>query len=128
MTEIRKVGNFDNQGGQRVVEDVMVDLKKSIAYFIAEENRDHLREWDLEEFAAAIYLLAIMAELLDFSCGIKPSTVRRWQDIYLPLYDERYPEVDTPDLLRANIVEAFDHLEAVARLRPPFDWHRKEQD
>jgi hypothetical protein len=127
MTFTRKVGNFDNDAGAWILSGVILDLKKSIAYFLAEENRRDLRELWIEEFAAAIDLLAIMGEYAEGGPDVKLSTVQHWREIYFPIFDQEYFIPDEPDPLREAIVNAFDRLEAIAKLRPPYNWKHEEE-
>jgi hypothetical protein len=128
MTEVREVGNFENPAGSWLLQDTILDLRKSIAFFLAEENRARFAEWDIEEFAAAIDLMSLLGERSEFGPGIVATTVQRWRELYFPLYDQRYPNLtNSRDPLRDNISKVFDRLEALAALHPPHRWGSKEQ-
>jgi hypothetical protein len=118
MNRIQKVGNFDNPGGVRVLEQTRLGLHKSVIYFLSEEKRFELREWYLEDFAAAIYLLAVLVEHFEVMPGMEAAEVRRWREVYFSIYDAHYSSGE----LRNNIMDAFTRLEEVTERRPPSSW------
>src|SRR5579871_4897950 len=128
MTNVKAVGNFETPAGDRLLQDTILDLRKSIAFFLAEERRVDFAEWDLQEFAAAIDLLALLGERNKFGPGVEAATVQQWRELYLPLYDQRYPANNQPNPLRENIGKAFDRLETLATLNPPDYWWRKDKN
>lgn len=119
------VDNFETPGGSEVMRKTMRDLHKTIAYYLREGNLADLQEWNLEEFAAAVYLLTILAERSPLHLYVTVSEVQRWRELYFPMYDARYhytPDGPASNELRANILDAFMRLEAVAALHPKQWW------
>lgn len=123
--KIRKVGNFETPGGSMLLYWTTLDVHRAITYFLAEENRAKSREWHLDELAAAIAMLALLAEQSSQSIGIRVATVRGWREIFFTLYDERYDvsSENNADPLRNHISAAFARLEAVTELHPPSHWN-----
>lgn len=135
MTHIRRVGNFDNNGGRNVLEEITTDLKQAIAYFVAKDWRAEMVGLGNEEkLVAAVDILALMAEHYHLSIEVNDTTVRRWRDICLQMFDQRSgfnPEVDTSGWKRDRrqiIANAFARLEAMAVLYPPFSWAGEEEN
>jgi hypothetical protein len=120
MTTTRSVDNFETPGGFEVIGSTMFDLHKTITYFLRQET--YPQDWHLEELAAAVYLLTVLAERSPLMLSLKVEEVRHWRDLYIPMYDHYWRLDEIEPELRANILDTFSRLEAVAALRPKQWW------
>jgi hypothetical protein len=112
-----------------ILNEVFIDLLRTIAYFVSDERRRELLVFDsAQQLVAAIDMLALMAEHYQTSPEVNVSTVQRWRDICLLIFDQRSgfdPAEDSSGWKfqrRMIIGDVFAHLEAVAVAYPTVAW------
>ncbi len=127
MSTIRPVSNFDNSGGHNVLKEVLTDLTRAIAYWVADEHRSEALILGADDqLMAAVDMMALIAEHYQISPEVNVQTIRKWRDICFGLFDKRSgfssAEVasEWASERHATIVKVFAHLEAVAAAYPPF--------
>jgi hypothetical protein len=112
----------------------MIEIHKSIAYYLGEGRTTLILSSEKEKMLAAIEVLALMAEHYEICPMVHPATVRRWRDTYLAIFDEEYNINPSEQPIgwryerREVILKVFEHLERVAHLMPPPRWSLVVED
>jgi hypothetical protein len=118
-SDLRYVGNFDNQGGGKILLDVMIALREKIDRDIIDIERGwKLSDGDDPYFVVALHMYAVMVEHYKLF-AVKPKTVRHWREVYLPAFNQFCEDAQVGswgDERRVVILDVFAHLEKVVAL------------
>jgi hypothetical protein len=124
-SDLRYVGNFDNNGGGRLLLSVMMmELYEKIDRDIIDIERGwELSDDDDARFVVALHMYAVMVEHYKLF-AVKPQTARHWRDVYIPAFNQFCGDAGVGawgDERRIVVLDVFTHLEKVAALLHPDD-------
>ncbi|MEP7289612.1 MAG: hypothetical protein ABI947_28005 [Chloroflexota bacterium] len=123
-SDLRYVGNFDNQGGGKILLSVMLGLREKIDRDIIDIERGWtLSDGDDDYFVVALHIYGVMVEHYKLF-AVKPQTVRHWRDVYMPAFNQFCEDTSVGawgDERHAVILDVFAHLEKVVMLLHPDD-------
>jgi hypothetical protein len=125
-SNVKQVGNFENDGGISIFHDFMDELLKSIMFYLAQKQE--------EELVAAIDLLTFTAEHYQVNPRIRVETIHKWQVICTADFDRNHrfnPAEHTSGWMferRNVIVDTFSRLEAASKRYPTIHWDNFEED
>lgn len=136
LTPLRKplpyfsIWHWTNKYGDEIpkiaesVQYLFVYLKKEIIYWLSDEMRDEIVDFNATEVWVAADLLAFLSDAYHWTSGVSVAMVQTWRektvDIWKDFLEGDRQEWDDADPLYLNVMQIFDRLEALAEQYPPF--------
>jgi hypothetical protein len=108
---------------ERFISDLLESLVKDIIYWLSAEKRAEVITFNVEEVWVAADVLGFLCEKYKQSPGIHEKFIRNWRETTVDIWKQNVgDDWNESYSLYQEVLSVFDHLEAVARQYPTYEW------